>query len=302
MISRVGDKDFEMNRNPTKDEIKSITKGFEEVNMVATNNEYNKPEDWITLVIRDNDGNIIGGIQTSTIYWAQYLEVLWVDKKYRRQGYARDLILEAERIARENGCVSSHTYTFKWQGPEFYKAVGYKEVAVFEGYHEGLTEHIFMKKLNEPTPRISISDPDRFVISRDESPETKKIVGTLLGSDFEENAGELLKKYPHQLFAIALKDQDGVVVGGIKGYTIMGTMLIEEFWVDEKHRKQGFGSALLENAKELALERNCISFQSFCMSYNNIEFMMNRGFETYGQTDGYPNNVKEYYLIKRFHD
>ncbi len=302
MAGSVGEKGLEIISDPTKDEINSIVKGFKEVNMAATNNEYNKPENWITLVIRDNAGNIIGGIQTSTIYWAQYLEVLWVDKKFRRQGYATDLILEAERLARESGCVSSHTYTFKWQGPEFYKAVGYKEIAVFDGYHEGLTEHIFMKKLDESIPRKQRSDPERFAVIRDETPETKKIVGGLLGSDFEENAGELLKKYPQQSYAFTLKDLDGIVVGGIKGYTIMGTMFIEEFWVDERYRRQGYGTKLLELAKALALERNCISFQSFCMSYNDFDFMKNRGFETYGQTDGYPNDVKEYYLITRFND
>lgn len=300
MAGNAGTKGIEIISNPAKDDIQAISQGFEAVNMAATNNEYNKPEEWISLVLRDNDGNVVGGIQTSTVYWAQYLEVLVVDKKYRRQGYASDLVLEAERIAKENGCVSSHTYTFKWQGPEFYKAVGYREIAVFDGYHDGLTEHIFMKSLNELTPREKRSDPKRFRVSRDESPETKKAVRSLLGDDFEENAGVLLKKYPQKLYALALKDQAGTVVGGLRGYTIMGTMFIEEFWVDEKHRNHGHGSALLEKAKEIALGNGCISFQSHCMSYSNPGFMKNRGFESYGHTDGYPNGVREYYLIKRF--
>ena len=302
MTGNAGKKCVEIISNPAKADIQAISQGFDAVNMAATSNEYNKPEDWISLVLRDNDGNVVGGIQTSTVYWAQYLEVLAVDKKYRRQGYASDLVLEAERIAKENGCVSSHTYTFKWQGPEFYKAVGYREIAVFDGYHEGLTEHIFMKRLNELTPRAKRSHPDRFQVSRDESPETKKAVRSLLGDDFEENAGALLENYPQKLYALALKDQDGAVVGGLRGYTVMGTMFIEEFWVDEKYRRQGHGSALLERAKEIALEHGCISFQSHCMSYNNFDFMKNRGFQTYGQTDGYPNGVMEYYLIKRLHD
>ena len=132
------------------------------------------------------------------------------------------------------------------------------------------------------------------------TPETKKLVGNLLGNDFEENAGKLLEKYPQRLYSFALKNQDGAVVGGIMGYTIMGTMFIKEFWIDANHRGQGYGSALLEEAKELALEHNCISFQTSCMSYNNFDFMKKHGFETYGHSDGYPHDVKEYYLIKRF--
>jgi GNAT superfamily N-acetyltransferase len=288
-----------VDENISDEDRKVIHERFEAINMDATNNDYNKPEDWFTLVLRDHQGDIVGGIQISTIYYAQYLEVLWVDKRYRKLGYGRDLLLEAERISKENGCISSHTYTFKWQGVNFYPRVGYKEIAVFDGYHEGLTEHIFMKKLDKEIPPISYSDPDRFRVSRDDSPEAKKIVGNSLGSDFEENAGSLLKKYPQKRYAIALKDDAGKVLGGIKGYTIMGTMFIEEFWVEERIRRQGYGSLLLEHAKKIAMEHGCISFQTFCMSYNNFDFMTNRGFTTYGETDGYPNGVKEYYLIKR---
>ena len=286
--------------NPSKEDIQAIHEGFERINMSATNNQHNKPEDWFTLVLRDHEGNIVGGIQISTVYYSQYLEILWVDKQYRGMGYGRDLLLEAERISKQNGCVSSHTYTFRWQGVNFYPKIGYKEIAVFDGYHEGLTEHIFMKQLNGPVMAKADENPDRYKVSRDDSPEAKKVVGNSLGSDFEENAGELLKRYPQKRYAIVAKDSIGTVIGGICGYTIMGTMFIEEFWVHEGSRNQGYGSELLERARKIAEEHECISFQTFCLSYNNLQFMKNRGFTPYGKTDGYPNGVMEYYLIKRF--
>ena len=105
--------------NPTDDEVKKFQKGLEAYDMEQTNGEINSPKDWINLVLKDDEGNIVGGITTSTVFWTQYLEVLWVADKYRGLGYGRDLVLEAERLSKKNGCITSHTYTFSWQAPDF---------------------------------------------------------------------------------------------------------------------------------------------------------------------------------------
>ena len=142
-------KRFEVITDPTDDDVKEFQKGFEGYNMKQTNGEFNKPEEWLNLVLKEHDGNIVGGITTSTLYWAQYLESFWVDKRYRGQGYGRDLVEEAERLSKKNGCVVSQTYTFSWQAPDFYQAVGYELKATYDGYREGITELILMKNLNE---------------------------------------------------------------------------------------------------------------------------------------------------------
>ncbi|MDF1537783.1 MAG: GNAT family N-acetyltransferase [Candidatus Thorarchaeota archaeon] len=75
--------------------MKEFQKGLEAYNIEKSNGEFNSPEEWISLVLKDHEGNIVGGITTSTLYWAQYLEAFWVDAKYRGLGYGRDLVLEA---------------------------------------------------------------------------------------------------------------------------------------------------------------------------------------------------------------
>lgn len=123
MSSRLGTNRFAVIANPTDDEVKEFQKGLESYNLDKTDGEFNSPKEWLSLVLKDHDGNIVGGIMASTLYWAQYLEVLWVDDKYRGFGYGRDLVLEAERLAKKNGCVVSQTYTFSWQAPDFYQAI-----------------------------------------------------------------------------------------------------------------------------------------------------------------------------------
>jgi len=294
-------KRFTIIEDATKDDMEQFQKGLETYNMEQTNGEFNSPQPWLSLVLRDYDGKVVGGIITSTIYWTQYLEVLWVDEKYRGRGYGRDLVLEAHRLAKKQGCISSHTYTFSWQAPDFYQAVGYDLIATYDGYYRGITELILMKRLDSIGERATHEiDSTRFTISKDASEESQAIVRKGLGSNFDKNVKQVLEAFPHTEYKLVIKNEDGHVVGGIGGYTIMGTMFIEGLWVAEKYRGQGYGKSLLQKAEKLAKEKRCIAGQGACFTFQNLEFFKKQGYGFYGHTDAYPNGVKEYFLIKMF--
>ena len=292
---------FSITSEPSEEEVKEFQKGLEAYNMKHTNDEFNSPQPWLSLVLKDHDGTIVGGVLTSTLYWTQYLEVLWVDEKYRGLGYGRDLVVEAHRLAKKQGCVSSHTYTFSWQGSDFYQAVGYKLIATYDGYHGGITELILMKRLDtiddESNKTVHSS---RFSISEDSTEESQAIVRRGLGSNFDKHVSDLMKEYPHTGYNLVIKNDDSQVIGGINGYTIFGTMFVEGLWVAEKYRGQGYGIDLLSHAEELAKEKGCIAGQGACFTFQNIEFFKKQGYGFYGHTDAYPNDVKEYFIIKKF--
>jgi GNAT superfamily N-acetyltransferase len=291
---------FSVIANPTDDEVKEFQKGLEAYNLEQTNGEFNSPKDWISLVLKDHEGNIVGGVLTSTLFRSQYLEVLWVEDKYRGLGYGRDLVLEAERLSKKNGCITSHTYTFSWQAPDFYQAVGYKLIATYEGYFAGITELILMKRLDTiddlSIPKV---DSTRFAISEDSTEESQSIVRKGLGSNFDQHVSDLLKKHPQSGYKLIIKNDDGQVIGGLCGYTILGTMHVAKLWVDETYRGQGYGKDLLMHAEELAKEKGCIAGQIACFSFQNLDFLKKHGYRTHGVSDGYPDEVKEYYLIKK---
>jgi GNAT superfamily N-acetyltransferase len=286
--------------NPTIDDIQEFQNEFEMYNMEQTNGEYNSPKDWLSLILRDNEGNIVGGIMTSTIFWVQYLEVLWVDERYRGLGYGRDLIHEAEKLAKKNGCVASQTYTFSWQGSKFYQAVGYKLIATYDGYVEGITELILSKRLDMLDDDSSQkTDSTRFKILNDSTVESQTVVRRGLGKDFDDNVANQLKEYPHTGIQLIIKNDEMQVIGGLCGYSVLGTMTLDDLWVDKGYRGQGFGKDLLMHAEKIAKDRKCIALQTACFSFQNLEFMMSQGFDTFGVSEVYPNEVKEYYLIKR---
>ncbi len=292
---------FEVISNPTDDEVKEFQKGLEAYNMKQTDGEFKSPEEWLSLVLKNHDGKIVGGITTSTLYWAQYLETLWVDDKYRGLGYGKDLVLEAERLAKKNGCLISQTYTFSWQAPDFYQAIGYKLIATYDGYVEGITELILMKKL-DTTDDVSPQETDstRFTIFKDSTKESKKIIHEGMRKYNKEKLGDLRSVHPEIGIKLVIKNDDGRVIGGLSGYTTLGTMNIGELWVDEEYRNQGYGMELLATSETLAKEQGCIAGQIACFTFQGLDFLKSQGYNSYGYLDGYPKGVKEYLLIKRF--
>ncbi|MFX0095482.1 MAG: GNAT family N-acetyltransferase, partial [Candidatus Hodarchaeota archaeon] len=101
---------------PSEEEIKIVKKGLENHNTKFPNGELDIPTD-ISLVLKEGNGNIVGGVITSMLTGVMHLEVLWVDEKYRGRGYGRDLVLQAERIGRAKGYPASQTWTFSFQAP-----------------------------------------------------------------------------------------------------------------------------------------------------------------------------------------
>ncbi|MGY5865359.1 MAG: GNAT family N-acetyltransferase [Candidatus Thorarchaeota archaeon] len=286
---------------PTDDDVKKFQQGLESYNMEKTNGEFSSPQPWHNLVLKDQEGTVVGGLFTSTLYWSQYLEVLWVDDKYRGRGYGRDLILEAQRLAKEIGCVSSHVYTFSWQAPDFYQAVGYDLIVTYDGYQGGIKEYILMTHLDSLNDRTFPNvDPTRFAITSDPSEEDLKIVRSGLGRNFDENVQSVLKEYPHTDYCSVIKSDDGEVIGGISGYTILGILHIAKLWVDERYRGLGYGKDLLMHTETRAKEKGCIAGQIACFSFQNLEFLKSQGYEILGSSDAYPNDVTEYYLTKKF--
>ncbi len=287
--------------DPTDNEVKAFQRGLESYNLAMTEGEFNSPQPWHNLVLKNDEGRVVGGVSTSTLYWTQYLEVLWVDEKHRRLGYGGALVREAQRLAKEIGCNSSHVYTFSWQGPEFYQAIGYDLLVTFDGYHSGIKEHVLMTHLNSlDIQKTTKVDKSRFTISSNPTEEELKIVRAGLGSNFDKHVEDVLKQHPHTNYCSVIKNDDGKVIGGISGYTTLGILHIAEFWVDEKYRGIGYGKDLLKHAETLAKERRCRAGQIACFSFQNLEFLKRQGYEILGFSDAYPNDVKEFYLTKKF--
>ena len=96
----------------------------------------------------EEDGKLIAGlIAYMSVYKIMYVDTVFVDEKYRRQGYGRKLVQEAERRAKELGVNTIRLDTFNWQGTEFYKALGYEAVGNYSNEEDGFEETFFVKRI-----------------------------------------------------------------------------------------------------------------------------------------------------------
>ena len=78
-----------------------------------------------SILIRDKDKKILGGVEGVTLFGCVHVDMLWVKKILRHQGWGKRLMLEAEKIGRERGCTFATVNTMDWEAKDFYLKLGY---------------------------------------------------------------------------------------------------------------------------------------------------------------------------------
>ncbi|MEF3311176.1 GNAT family N-acetyltransferase [Paenibacillus sp. GYB004] len=124
-----------------------VAESLYEYNVRETGGLLKKPAHDIHLFLRDESGRVAGGIFCETFSYCMYIDVFWIDELYRSQGCGKRLLLEAERAGKAMGCLFSHTSTFSYQAPEFYKRMGYEVFGVLDEYPDGIKQFFLKKRL-----------------------------------------------------------------------------------------------------------------------------------------------------------
>ena len=103
-----------------------------------------------TIVITENDGQIIGGINATMIrYWQRcHIDIFWIEETYRGRGYGRKLLEQMEQIAISNGCKLIQLETYDFQAPDFYQQNGYELFGIIENDSPKYTQYFLKKVLN----------------------------------------------------------------------------------------------------------------------------------------------------------
>lgn len=99
----------------------------------------------VNLCLKDDNGDIVAGINSAICWNWMEIGILWVDDNYRNQGYGKRLLEEAEKVARAKECTFIKLDTFSFQAPEFYKKYGYEVIATIEDAPLG-SKHFYYKK------------------------------------------------------------------------------------------------------------------------------------------------------------
>lgn len=105
-----------------------------------------QPFIWINRVIKNKECKIIAGINSKMYCWnCLYIDSLWVDTVFRKEGIGTKLLNEVEKIAIKRGCKLIHLDTFDFQAKDFYVKQGYEVFGVLNDCPENHKRY-YMKK------------------------------------------------------------------------------------------------------------------------------------------------------------
>lgn len=97
--------------------------------------------------LRDETGQLRGGILCFTLWQWLTLDWVWVDEAARGQGFGRQLLLAAEAEGRRRGCLHAFVETLSFQAPQFYQKHGYQIIGELTDFPAGHSRFFLRKTL-----------------------------------------------------------------------------------------------------------------------------------------------------------
>ncbi len=109
-------------QHPKADDIQILCDGISENAKIKKGH---KPVSFFAFFIRDENGKIVGGCNGDILYGQLHVGQLWVDEKIRYQGYGTQLMMLAEKHAKETGSRFMSVNTMNFEALDFYKKLGF---------------------------------------------------------------------------------------------------------------------------------------------------------------------------------
>ena len=78
------------------------------------------------ICVNDSSGGTVAAIYGWLQWGWLYIDRLWVDEDFQHQGIGKQLLLQIEQAAYEQGIHRAYLDTGSFQAPEFYKKNGYE--------------------------------------------------------------------------------------------------------------------------------------------------------------------------------
>lgn len=119
----------------------------------------------------------------------------------------------------------------------------------------------------------------------DKAPTSNDI--DFVNSKLEEYTNSFLKD-DYEEFSIVVKNETGLVIAGITGFTVWERAGVSTLWVAESHRGNGIGTKLLAQAEKIAAEKGARQIETNSMSFQGIGFFEKHGYKVFGSLDNYP--------------
>ena len=257
---------------------------------------FSKKEELVCKKIVDKEGNIIAGCSGYVFYWGcMYIDDMWVDEKYRRQGLGSVALQAVENEAERKGCHVLWVGTWDFQARPYYEKHGYEVFATLKDCPVGHEDYQLAKYLDRKQPKRTCS-PIEYELM-DGSEEDSEFICDQLDEGFNKEHIEI--KHDYIKINRKLVTKDGKVVAAIMaGVTEIDTGWIFKIWVDEKYRHQGLGTLLLKHYEKKAKEKGATKIISEEIYDWNVGFFQKAGYNVAGELKDLPKGHSFYIVYK----
>ncbi len=137
---------LEADSSPKPEMIRKLGDGL---NQHAMQNVGSRGFNSIAVWAKNNDAELLGGVQAFVNWNWLHICLIWVDETLRRQELGSRLLLSIENMGRERGCTQAHLDTFSFQARGFYERFGYQVYGTLDDYPPGQARYYLRKSLSD---------------------------------------------------------------------------------------------------------------------------------------------------------
>jgi GNAT superfamily N-acetyltransferase len=135
----------------------------------------------------------------------------------------------------------------------------------------------------------------KFVTSNVDDPDVRASIAAPL-REFNQRAIGPVDIKP---LYVAIKSEQGNIVGGLWGHTACGWLYTELLVVPEASRGCGLGSQLMRIAEAEAVQRGCHSAWLDTLGFQAKDFYEKLGYTEFGRLENFPTGYARHYLQKQ---
>ena len=140
---------YEVTVDSPSEQVEAIERGLHAFNVAHLGQDVIYDYHQITVVARDREGEVVGGIHGELCWDWLYIKTVWVAEGHRRQGVGTRLLVAIEEAAVERGFSRAHLETAGFQAVGFYLKHGYETFGRLPDKPEGHTWYFMRKDLEE---------------------------------------------------------------------------------------------------------------------------------------------------------
>lgn len=137
-----------------------------------------------------------------------------------------------------------------------------------------------------------------YQISFDANPKPADV--DVLGKGIMAYAEQQRSLPPIETFAYFLRDAQNNIIGGCNGAIFYGCVFVDQLWLSEPLRNQGYGTKLMQAAENYGKEKGCTFATVNTMDFEALGFYQKLGFTVELARKGFMQDSIFYFLRKDF--